>query len=75
MCVFDVVSLIVLGANLVTHNIQGIMEDKEFFLKGASKLICVSMHCFSIKHTNELALVVVHNKLAVIQYKHSKCKL
>jgi hypothetical protein len=25
--VFDVVSLIVLGANLVTHNIQGMMED------------------------------------------------
>jgi hypothetical protein len=46
VCVFDVVSLIVLGANLVTHNIQGIMEDKEIFLKGASKLICVSMHCF-----------------------------
>ncbi len=26
ICVFDVVSLIVLGANLVTHNIQGMME-------------------------------------------------
>ncbi len=27
VCVFDVVSLIVLGANLVTCNIQGMMED------------------------------------------------